>query len=337
MEVVFDIYLKGLRKYVYRKVSFSSSLSLQHFCEYVIFSMNGTCRKLYKLVLEDDFTYLGPGWSLDKSDTYSKMMDDLTLSDISISVSDSFVLSYDLDWDFVIKVNKIKDETDNRDFRVLDGYGTGILENEHYGLSIFKDFYKGKLDPSEKRFLDSMIPEFSHFQVNQFDIEKINSKMEEMMHNYLECIRSRHYTFSITLEGFTKIRRKVVVNNNLSLDAFCRGVVLSMGGDLSHPYSAMRNGEYLNDDLVLYYLELKENQRINVIYDYGDSWRFNLKLAKIELGYSEKSFHVISGKSHGIIDDCGGVFGLVSIFDKDPARLEEFDLDLVNTIIEERI
>lgn len=53
-----------------------------------------------------------------------------------------------------------------------------------------------------------------------------------------------------------------------------------------------------------------------VNYDFGDDWRFKLKLEKI-LDENEVKVEqipcVIAGKGFGIIDDCGGVYGLMEL------------------------
>lgn len=53
---------------------------------------------------------------------------------------------------------------------------------------------------------------------------------------------------------------------------------------------------------------------MQIIYDWGDNWQFNVTLSKIMDGNDEYDFNVISSKGYGIIDDCGGICGLSDIF-----------------------
>ena len=92
-------------------------------------------------------------------------------------------------------------------------------------------------------------------------------------------------------------------------------VIASFKRDLSHLYGIKINnylieGKYEN--LYLYHLRLNDKQKFSIIYDYGDNWCFKVSVSKIIDGYSEMK--VISGKGYGIVDDCGGVWGLYDIF-----------------------
>ena len=92
-----------------------------------------------------------------------------------------------------------------------------------------------------------------------------------------------------------------------------------MNGDLSHLYGIKMGkkrclSEYYND-FELYYLNIKEKQKLKIIYDWGDNWEFNLTLSKIMEDYGDTQFDVLSGKGYGIIDDVGGVWGLQKVFD----------------------
>ena len=114
-----------------------------------------------------------------------------------------------------------------------------------------------------------------------------------------------------------------------------------MNGDLSHQFDIKKNKEYLGEnygDFELFYLNLKEKQRLKIMYDFGDNWAFNLTVSKVIENFSENDFEVLSGKGYGIIDDCGGIWGLENIFNgKDTSwgiyDINEFDLEKLNSKI----
>ena len=58
-----------------------------------------------------------------------------------------------------------------------------------------------------------------------------------------------------------------------------------------------------------------------------------------QINYGNKPFEVLEGKGYGIIDDCGGIFGLVNIFEKKNTdwgeyNINDFDLKKTNRIID---
>ncbi|MCL2866439.1 MAG: plasmid pRiA4b ORF-3 family protein [Clostridia bacterium] len=60
-------------------------------------------------------------------------------------------------------------------------------------------------------------------------------------------------------------------------------------------------------------LNLDLPTHLNVWYDFGDDWRVTVKLEEIKDGsdMSEKELpRVLEGKGFGIVEDCGGVWGL---------------------------
>ena len=156
-----------------------------------------------------------------------------------------------------------------------------------------------------------------------------------------ELNKPKTYEFNIALEGFEKeIKRKVLAESTMNLDDFCRYIVYSMRGDLSHMYTLKRGKEYLDEDVLqardLNYLRLEKGQRLKLVYDMGDNWTFKITVAKIIDGFTgDRKFKVISGKGYGIIDDCGGTYGLYNIFigknkDWGVYDINNFDLDEIN-------
>lgn len=55
---------------------------------------------------------------------------------------------------------------------------------------------------------------------------------------------------------------------------------------------------------------------------------FNITVVKINEGYdSFRKFRVLSGKGFGIIDDCGGNYGLEKIFNKENTQMGDCDIN----------
>ena len=72
---------------------------------------------------------------------------------------------------------------------------------------------------------------------------------------------------------------------------------------------------------------MSHGDRLSVNYDFGDDWRVSLKLEKVfedkELPRGEFP-QVIEGAGFGIVEDCGGVWGLenlVKAFKRKKARV----------------
>ena len=159
------------------------------------------------------------------------------------------------------------------------------------------------------------------------------------MNDRIDRLSPKRYVFNVSLYGFEKeIKRKIVVNNDILIEDFCKTVILAMNGDLSHLYCIKIGKQYLSEyfnDLELYYLNLKEKQKFKIVYDMGDNWIFNLTLSKIIDEYRDNEFEVISGKGYGIIDDVGGIWGLEDVFSgKDTSwgkyNIDDFDLEECN-------
>ena len=104
-----------------------------------------------------------------------------------------------------------------------------------------------------------------------------------------------------------------------------------MNGDLSHIYGIKKAKDYIDDEIIkeqdLNYLELEPKQKLTIIYDYGDDWRFKITISKVLEDYGNKPFEVLGGKGYGIIDDCGGIFGLIDIFERRNTDWGEYDIN----------
>lgn len=344
MKIKMEMYLKGLKKEIKRTIQVNDNIKLQTFCEYAIVSMNGNCKHLYQLVLNEEEAYLGPGCAI-KDFECEEMMDEKKLEYLDLDISDKLLLNYDFrsDWDFIIKIKKIEEGYFEQDFEVIDGCGCGIIE-DCYGVHNLKKIVDPEITEQNKRLCQLMFPECKNYNINKFDINDINDKIRDYLDKYYELVKPKRYEMNVTLDGYDKeIKRKISVDSNVRLLDFARLVIYSMRGDLSHMYSIKKGKEYLEDDVMdekdLNYLELKQNQKLKVIYDMGDYWTFNITVKKVIEDYGRKRFEVLSGKGYGIIDDCGGIGGLYEIFEGINKEwgdydINDFDLEEINKIID---
>ncbi len=307
-------------------------MSLKSFCEHVIVSLNGNCKHLYQLLLNEEHAYLSNGCNI-KDEKNEEIMSNKKLSDLELKNNDYLLLNYDFtsDWDFYINITDIRKGNYEKDFRVVSGLGVGILENCG-GSCFLKEILKLKVDENNSKYYKRQFPGIIEFKEDKFDINTINEKIEEGIERYYSYLQPKSYEINVSLEGFTKeIKRKVLVDSNVNLDTFTRCVITSMNGDLTHLYGLKKGKDYIDDEVLneqdLNYLELQKAQKLKIVYDWGDSWTFNLRVSKVIDGYGEeKKFKVLSGKGYGIIDDCGGVWGLSEIFEGKNKSWGEYDM-----------
>lgn len=148
----------------------------------------------------------------------------------------------------------------------------------------------------------------------------------------------------VSLKGFDKeINRIIAVNDDMALKKFCEAVIESMNGWLEHLYILTHNKiEYMSSgfdardfDAVsigtkkLSYLELQEKDKLLLEYDTGDGWEFKIQVKKVNNGYKEKNFTILSGKGKGIIENCGGLWGLEQFINKTvPGEMQDWYLSL---------
>lgn len=163
---------------------------------------------------------------------------------------------------------------------------------------------------------------------------------DEYLGKNRELCKPKRYEMNVKLESFEKeIQRKIVVDSDVNLDKFCRIVVYSMGGNMSHEYTLKKGEKYINEDIIkcrdLNYLNLKVNQRLNITYDPKNNWNFVISVRKVLDGYGDdKRFKILKGKGYGIIEDCGGTHELNQIFNGENTDLGKYDIndfDIVKT------
>ena len=283
--------------------------------------MNGKKIPIYELKYGKTTYY---PYYIDESNE-EKTLNGLILKDLNLEKGKSFCIEYNFDnfyyFDVVID-DKIPKDINNKtiDFEVLSGKGYGIIDNKM--LLNLKSLLTVKRKDCESYYLKSD----KEYLQKKFDISEVNSRVNDYKKNRENQVLPKQYIFNVSLEGFNKeIKRKISVNSDILIDSFCRKVITSMNGDLSHGFDVKIGKEYLGEyysNLELFYLSLKEN----------------LTLSKIIDGHSKNDFEVLSGKGYGIIDDCGGVWELNDIFngvdiDWGKYNIDDFDLEKCNESI----
>lgn len=159
----------------------------------------------------------------------------------------------------------------------------------------------------------------------------------------------KKYEIKVTLKGFDKeIYRKFAVNDSLKIEDFCRAIIISMNGDLSHPYALKYKDTYYicsymekNDydeikmnSLRLSKLLLDKNDKLELWYDFGDNWKFKISVKKVLDGHYPKRIKLLDGMGCGIEDDCGGIFGLGDLINNKNNDwgydYDDFDINEIN-------
>ena len=237
MKIKMEVYLKGLKKEINRVINVNDNMTLQNFCEYTIVSMNGNCKHLYQLIINGEYTFLGFGCNIIDEER-EEMMEDLKISDLELQKGDELLLNYDFraDWDFIIKIKEVKEGYFEKDFEVISGVGQGIFE-ELWNSKLLKECIRPDLNETNKKFYSRIYKGFDKYIDKKFDISNINKEIDDYEKKYRELVKPKRYIMNIALEGYkTEIKRKISVDSNVKLDKFCRCVILSMNGDLSHLY-----------------------------------------------------------------------------------------------------
>lgn len=135
----------------------------------------------------------------------------------------------------------------------------------------------------------------------------------------------------VTLSDFKKIiYRKFEIIDDLDMITFCESIICSFNGDLSHLYElngknfefyfsgddyelTFNKFKYGNPNKRIQLLELCKGDKIKLTYDFGDNWKFSITVSSVEEIEKDNElplFKVTSGKGLGILEDCGGMWGL---------------------------
>lgn len=333
MKVLLNATLAELEDKINRQILVDENIELKDLCEFIIVSMNGNKIPIY--IMQYGTTTYYP-YEIEESKN-DKTLIGLKLSDLKINKMKSFCIDYNFDnfYYFNVEIVDFIDDDNKVYCEVLSGKGSGIIDdkmiNYLVGLTFSRKNYESYYSKSEKEFLQK-----------DFNLDEVNNKISDYMKNREKMLKPKQYLFNVSLEGFNKeIKRKILVNNDITIYDFCKKIIVSMNSDLSHEFGIKVGKEYLENyysELELFYLNLKEKQRLKIIYDWGDNWNFNITLSKITEGHSKNNFEVLSGKGYGIIDDCGGVWELEKIFNGSSTswgkyNIENFDLDKCNNDI----
>ena len=328
MKILLNVVVYELEKNINRQIIVDENMNLVDFCESVIVSMNGTKIPIYLLENQNILYY---PYEIITNENERTMLN-LTLKDLKLKKENEFYIDYNFEdnkYEFDLIVDDILDKgptNSDKCFEVLSGAGYGILDDMHIYELQYMLTHRNEND--RLRYKKSAL----EYLKKRFEVIEINNKVIEYLENKKVLHEPKSYIINVSLEGFNKeIKRKVKVNNDILIESFCRKIITSMNGDLSHCFSIKRNKDYLNqiyNKVELFYLDLKEKQRFKIFYDYGDDWEFNLTLSKISYDYNDKiEFEVLSGKGYGIIDDCGGVWGLGDIFSGEDTDWGEYDIN----------
>ena len=292
MKLKMELYLNGLKK-IKRTIQLNDTLSLQMFCEYVVISMNGNCKHLYQLIINDSYCYLGPKCMVLDADT-EEMMEDKTLECLDLVPRDKLMVNYDFksDWEFILKVKSVEEGYYDKDFEVISGEGCGILE-DCLGVHNLKKLIDPNLTTREREIGEQFFRGFKEYDVSKFNVEEINNKITNYMDFMREKIRPKHYIMNISLEGYEKVlKREMSVDSNVNLDSFCNCVLVSMGVNLGYPYAIKINRKCLEEEVLdtedLNYLNLKERQKFKILCHHENNWTFNVTVSKRNDGYGEE-------------------------------------------------
>ncbi len=334
MKIMLSVVLEELEDEINRQILVDENIQLVNLCEFVIVSMNGEKIPIYEFECDKIVYY---PYEIEETKNEKSMLG-LTLKDLKFKKRTTFGIDYNFDnsYYFNLIVDDMIEADDNIDFKVISGNGYGILDDK--SIYDLKRLFMEKRKDYDSYYLKS---ENDYLQ-KKCDINEVNERVDNYK-KYKENTKiPKKYIFNVSLRGFSKeIKRKISVNSNISINRFCKKVILSMNGDLSHPFDIKIGKEYLGEnygEFELFYLGLTEKKKLKIIYDFGDNWQFDLTLSKIVNGSDEIEFEVLSGKGYGIIDDCGGIFGLYNIFSGEDDswakhNINEFNLKECNKIV----
>ena len=334
MKLMLNVVLEELENKINRQILVDENIQLIDLCELVIVSMNGKKIPIYELECDKKIYY--PYKVFETKNV--KSLIGLTLKNLDLKKIKTFDIYYNFDegYNFKLIVEEMIETDDDIDFKVISGIGYGILD-EKCVYDLKRLFFEKRKDfdtyylKSEKEYLQK-----------KFDINEVNQRINDYKKNIKNMKMPKKYIFNVTLDGFGKeIKRKIAVNSNILINNFCKKVILSMNGDLSHLFDIKVGKEFLGKDygeFELFYFDLTEKKKLKIIYDFGDNWQFNLTLSKVINNSDKIEFEVLSGKGYGIIDDCGGVAGLCDIFNGldnswGKHNISEFNLEKCNRIV----
>lgn len=330
MSYVISLFVSKIKS-INRTIVVNEDIPINLFIKSLIVSMNGSPKELY--ILENSEEIL----LFDDNDTLDKL---------KLNVGDEYEINYRYDsktWIFNFKVLEKNKGTNLKNIEVIDGHGYGIYEND----DMF--FIRELINTPNKKWRDNLLSYYkklnTYFNL-KFSLEDCNRLVDEYGQLYKKTHSPSSMIMSVSLEGFNKeIKRKIIVNNNIGIDKFCRAIIASMRGDMGHLYSIKVKRKMYGDDILEYnlsYLDIEAKDKFTVVYDFGDNWEFNVRVSKIVSGYHDKDFEILDGTGYGIVEDCCGAYGLWNIFNgKDKSwgkhNINEFNLEKLQKSVEHQL
>lgn len=334
-----EVKLKGTE--LIRIIDTDNSIKIDDLCEYIIISINGKNIEQYYLSdLKNDKEYFHY-----EEDEYEDALlaDEYLLNDLKLSVGDKLILEYN-NFELEIKVIDINNQRNLDNFKVTEAKYFGIIENDYFAT--YTLYEKRSNTRKRQEVINHYMKKYKIEEFEYVDINKINNEIEEYHKTKEERFKEKSYEINASLDGFNKeIKRTIRVNGDITLDHFISMVIVAFNGDLSHLYGLRRNKiSYSPDENYfifsnpLSYIDLKEKDKFKIIYDYGDNWIINITIKKVLEKNKEADFQIIKGKGYGLVDDCGGTYGLSEIFsgnsswyedEDDYPKIDDFDLEYI--------
>lgn len=318
MNCVINLYVSEIKS-INRTIVVNDNISVQLFVKSLILSMNGSTRNLYLLEKSGDVV------EFDDSDD---------LSMLNLKVGDIYTIEYNYDdkfWNLEFVVMEKNDGLNIKKIEILDGQGYGICQSED--MLFIKELIYTKNKKWRENILDYYKTLNKYFNL-KFLLDEVSKLIDDYGKLYEEMYSPKSIVMNVSLNGFDKeIKRKIIVNNNILIDKFCRAVIVSMQGEIDHLYTVKFNKRLSDENILdekLSYLELSVGSKFKVIYDYGDNWQFNVRVSKVNSGFYDKEFEILSGLGYGIVEDCGGVNGLNAVFNGESASFDPYDINEFN-------
>ena len=169
----------------------------------------------------------------------------LTLKNLKFKKRTTFGIDYNFEnsYYFNLIVDDMIEADNNIDFKVISGKGYGIIDDK--SIYDLKQLFMEKRKDYDSYYLKSK----NDYMQKKCDINEVNRRISDYKKCKEDMKTPKKYIFNISLEGFNKeIKRKISVNSNISINSFCKKVILSMNGDLSHLFDIKMGKEYLGDN-----------------------------------------------------------------------------------------
>lgn len=332
MSYEIKLFIRDMEK-INRTILFNDNIPLQLLVKSLILSMHGITTDLFLIAKDGEYESLG------FDDTES-------LALLNLKVGKKYCIEYNYDgipWDLEFVVLKKNKDLNPKEIEVIDGFGYGICRE--YYMHFIRDLLNDENEVWKERILKNYKSLNTYLNFD-FSLEENNALIDEYIALYKEVHSPKSIVMNVSLNGFDKvIKRKIIVNNNISIDKFCRAIIASMHGDMEHLYTIGIDKIMYDESILdekLNYLELTVGKKFKVIYDFGDNWKFNIKVSKIIDGYQAKELDIIDGIGYGIVEDCGGIYGLNKVFNGesdyfDSQDINDFNLEEIQKYVEKEL